>query len=351
MKHAHPTHVIHRLAGAPAPAKKGCDPEPWDGRTCLVCGYAYPTVVPAKKAIPRTDTDGLNFRGVGSDVVCTACAWCSEGRPPDTLRMWSIVWRADGLEAPSTFVDYINEKMAEKDKWYSVAWLIDSPGLALVNRSDMTPLIDTLIDPPDSPWFACVADSGQIHTVRFARMNAGPRWTIRFEREDVSCHADDFAETLWRVACLRQAGFTHDEILSGRPEPRRLVDPEAFDAWTTHTEPLASWRGSAVLELASFFCTKDWTDAWKSRTETKLRDARPRVVAGGGDRSPLGVLGQHPAEEHPAPEVLGLGAEGGEGRSGQGGGLRSDGERDAQPAPDQPGVHQGVVQGDLFEAI
>lgn len=112
-----PTQKIHTLIGRPDPSKDRGLGE-LDG-PCLVCGHEYPTGSPSKYALSKTDTDHDRFAAPWSDMVCSACTWCSEGRPPDTLRMWSMLYREDGppsliIRCPLEDLGYIH-KLEGKD--------------------------------------------------------------------------------------------------------------------------------------------------------------------------------------------------------------------------------------------
>lgn len=251
-----PTRIIWQLAGRPDTQKAAPEDHP---ATCLVCGGHSEITVPEKKAIPRAEGDRDQFRAPWSDRVCVACLWCSEGRPPDTLRMWSIAYSEEGVEDPGAFSAYMDEKHTPERQLSVEPLRRARPQLALVNKGDLTPVTRLLCAPPeDGAYFVSVADSGHVHTVRNAVLNRGDTWTIQFEREAITCAASDFARILYHACALRVGGFFNDEILSGEPGSRHLMDNPT--CWMTHAPPLEAWIGSSVLRFTLFTITRSTLD-------------------------------------------------------------------------------------------
>lgn len=299
-----PTQCIHKVIGQPEPTKnKGLRPSEGD-ELCLVCGFGYSHVMPAKNTISRTDTDLDKFKAPWSEVVCSACAWCSEGRPPDTLRMWSILYREDGqIDNPGLFRDYITQKAEKADKTYSVQALLEAENrVCLANRADLSPYVITMLDPPDCPWACCFADSGQIHLVRFATLNQGDHYSVIFERDEIRTSAAEFGLVLWNVASLRSAGFHTEDIRTGVPHPRSLREQPLV--WFTHNTGTMRAR-SDLLALCLFLCTKDWTDEYRRLAEASLPGDRRDDALERGRRSLERMPGLHPPEEQGPEEVLG----------------------------------------------
>lgn len=342
-----PPQIIWDLAGRPF-----VDHAVEQVQTCLVCGAEAEWVLPSKKAIPRTDTDRDQFEAPWSEWVCAGCRWTSKGRPPNTMRLWSVLYRADGFgETPSFFADYMAEKLPgyrEKERTLDVAALLDAgDALCLTNKADPRPIVRLLCDPPETaPYFAAIADSGQIHVLRFARLNRGRRWTVRFERDDVECDASDFARVVWHAASLKAAGVRDDEIRTGTPSTHTLMNV-GMELWLTHMKPLAVWTTTAVLDLALFCCTKEHTDAHIEFTEplvgSKYRDDALERGRRSADRMPFTQ-----PERRPEKDVVDR-PEGAPGGGGAGDDVRADGVGDARP-DDGPrsALQQDGLQQDLF---
>ena len=340
------TQLIHGLIGCPDPSKDRGVSE-MKG-SCLVCGSTYEMGSPSKYALSKTDTDRARFAAEWSEMVCTACTWCSEGRPPDTLRMWTVIYREDGqIKNPGTFREYITKKQEKKDKIYSVSSLLEVESrVALINRSDLSPLVRAMVDPPESKWSAAIAESGHIHIVRFAPVNAGRGyWTVIFEREEISATPGEFTKNLWHIANLRQAGFHTEDIENNSPHPKSLREHTV--EWFTHMTEAVKNRPD-LTRLSLFLCTKDRTDDYRNIAEAKLgRDYRDDAHSR-GSRLAERMPGLHSKKKSKPDEVLGLGSKSSGAGSPKGSDLRTDGERDARSAPDQWSVPKEEQQQNLF---
>lgn len=328
------TYRLWDAAGRPMEPLKG-EPLGPESVPCKICGCINGApYLKDKDAIPNTDTDLMYYRAAWSDVVCVPCAWVSQGQPPDTIRLWSLAYREDGkIENPGIFGEYLAGKNT------SVERLANLPGVVFTNRSQWRPVVHLLCEPPDCDWSVCVANSGQIHIVRFGHINPGTSgWTVRFERQDVRSSGPEFSRLLFRVASLKAAGFRDDDIFSAAPSPASLM--RGVEAWMTHANHIdyTAHIRSPLLELALFCCTKEYTDEWITYT-AQLTDQRGALSGGGWTIA--GYLKELQSGQDRPEEVLGPRSEGAPDRCGQGDDLREDGERDARPAP-----HRGRVQSE-----
>lgn len=231
--------LVHRLAGAPSlneVREKLLDAE----GVCAVCGDLGLSA-PIGKMIGQNFTDQYWLARADSNRICRACSWCLTGKPPRTVRMWSIV-AADGVPQPPS---------AGK------AWLQDTheAGLCLTSRGDTTPVIDTLTAPPDRvDWVVAVAISGQKHVLPFAQVNHGRgRWSMRMETCTITAEPADFQSVLTHAAHLRDAKYPTDAVL--RLQPGVMKSRAALDLWTEHATPLTPYRESPLLELALWCLT------------------------------------------------------------------------------------------------
>jgi hypothetical protein len=169
-----------------------------------------------------------------SSWVCVPCAWSMTGRPPDTLRLWSLVYREDRPAAPS------HEKAPRLGSH-----------IHLQNKADPSEFDAVLRDPPSGPWICAVADSGQIHVIPFARVNHGRRWCVRFERHDVRSSSDEYSRIADAMQALYDAGYSKDDIATGSPSPGRLLRA-GVDLWRENDKTLRRYRGGPLFELALF---------------------------------------------------------------------------------------------------
>jgi len=308
---------------------------------CAVCGCICGLALHAKDGIPATDTDLMYYKAPSSRVVCVACRWVSQGQPPDTIRLWSLVYRKDSpLEDPGLFAAYLAGKST------SINALANLSGIIWTNRSQWRSVVHTLCSPPECDWAVCIANSGQIHTVRFGTINHGDHWTVRFERQDVSSNADEFTRLLHRVAQLKSAGFRDAEIASGQPSPASLF--RAVQAWHTHATHIDYTRhiNSPALDLALFCCTKEYTDEWITYTAHIIASRGDSV---GGCQDVAGDIGFLQSRQNRPEEVLGPRPKSAPNRSGQGSDIRANGQRDARPVTDRRGIHGKDQQVSLFD--
>jgi hypothetical protein len=225
----HPSHILHNLAGRPQlpPSRKIINSD----NACCVCGERASSAITTKSAFGSSFTDYDLLDDPTSDNVCVPCAWVMSGKPPDTFRMWSVLYRSDGvrLTHSETFANYDQEKIP------SLRSLLGASCLSMTNRGHARQIIDALTCPPDSTWFLSLTTSGQIHTVPFAKCNDGHRYTVRLER------------ALSRKGTM----YTHREIAL-------RLGPELVDALKSE-DPQASV--SAILDDHAARDSVDW-DLW-----------------------------------------------------------------------------------------
>ena|SRR5699024_10208860 len=339
-----PTQILWDLAGRPHPSKTDYEDVPG---TCLVCGGHSEQTVPEKKAIPRGSSNRHEFRAPWSDRVCAGCLWCSEGGPPDTLRLWSIVYSAEGVRQRTLFADYM-EKKERPEKPISVRPL-ESAGhqLCLTNKKDLTPATALLCNPTIAPYFVALADSGQIHVVRNCVINRGDSWTVQFEREAISSDAQTFSRILYHATELRLAGFFDDEILPVEPSSAHLL--KAPGAWMNHAPQLEPWAHSDVLRMALFTITKDTLHEHNYIAREAVGAAYRADIDARGGGPFASLLGVDPERQYRPKEILGSCPEGPASRIPARRDHRADGERDARATEHRAGVHEGIEQQDLFD--
>ena len=232
--------ILHADAGSLGISKATvpCDTD------CAFCGAKITEGVRAKDAFGPGFTDWDKLARPGSAFVCVPCVWLMGGQPPNTFRLWSILYREDWTAPPS------NPKAAYPH----------GPKTWCTSKGDMSRVIETLLDPPECPWIVSIADSGQIHTVPFATVNNGrDGWVIRYEREDVASHPREFATVLHHAVSLLAGGFIREDLATLAPHPSKLVK-HGVDLWRRHAEPLKPYRRSPLLALAIIMCKKDEYD-------------------------------------------------------------------------------------------
>lgn len=234
------TVLVHALAGSPEPIEsKAKLLRPGDAE-CAVCARSVDRSAPVRQALGDNFTDRSLFRSP-SDRVCAACLWCCSGRPPASLRMWSIV------AIPSQILPESNPK----------AWLQDIDGLYLGARGDTTgTLVDSVLSaPPDGDWHVSIATSGQKHVAPYSDVQHGRgRWAIRMETVTVTGTPEEWAHIRGHALALRRLGVPAEDIQAGTP--RHLHTADDLAAWRDHSTPLTPYLGSPLLSLALWSITK-----------------------------------------------------------------------------------------------
>lgn len=234
------TRLIWTLAGAPEPAAASLNRHLTDtAGDCSICGHRADRTARSDQAL------GTNFTDWGhltkhTNLVCAACLWCCSGKPPATLRMWSVVASEDTARIP-----------ASDPK----AWLQSTPGLCLYNRSRPGILTRLLADPPARPWVASVALSGQKHVLPYAHINTGYRWTVRVEDHSVTSDPTEWVAVHHSAMELRRLGIPADAVLNGTPD--RIRTRADLDAWKEHNDQLGPYHRSPLLSLALWTITKE----------------------------------------------------------------------------------------------
>lgn len=232
--------LVWELAGRPEVAAASVAKLLTDARgVCAICGHVSDRTAVADKALGSNFSDWRHLTRF-TGVVCPACLWCCSGKPPATLRMWSII-AAAGVALP------------ESDP---KAWLQGTPGLMLFNRSNPGPLADLLADPPPGDWCASVALSGQKHVLPYTPINqpGTGSWTVRVEDHYVTATPDQWRHVHATALALRRLGVPADDVATGTP--RYLKTRADLDRWSALNAALDGWHSSPLLNLALWTITK-----------------------------------------------------------------------------------------------
>lgn len=233
------TRIIWDLAGRPDVAGAAAKLIQDHPAVCAVCGEASDHTADVDKALGANFVDRSHVDAM-TDRVCPACLWCCSGKPPETLRMWSII-AAPGADLPRS-----NPK----------AWIQGTPGLCLLNRSNPAPVRDILANPPSGPWAVTIAISGQKHVVPYAHTNTGDdQWTIRVEDHDVTSTPQQWRHVHHHTLAIRRLGVPAEAIPSG--EPRFLKTVTDLHQWKEHDQQISAYRRSPLLDLALWTITKE----------------------------------------------------------------------------------------------
>ena len=247
------TQYIYRLAGSP-----DCRRPTYiatEGDVCCWCGMPDAVLCSAKKVFGTHFTARVFMVNPNSPHACRACTWAFGGKPPDTIRLWSVVARTDIAAAPS------NPKS-------SAIVGVSFDLIHCTTKGKAAEIIDVLIAPPDSDWVCCIAESAQQHVLPYAVINRGSPWKIRWENIDVAGDSKTFAEIIYHATALIGAGFFRIDVLTGEPSLGRLG--KLITKWKEHDNYLSRLRGSPLFDLAVGLISKDTEGDYHARAAKAL---------------------------------------------------------------------------------
>lgn len=244
------TQLVWKSAGFPKPRRIS---EDVGATRCAICGGWDEYCLPLDTACPKSSFSGhQDMKWMESEAVCRACTWSMEGRPPNTLRMWSILYREDCEAAPS------NSSAPNCGPW-----------VHLENKGNLDAVGHVLLNPPWKPWCLSIADSGKIHILPYTPTNTGEDrkcWIIRIERENVHGSINEFGKIMHSISVLVGSGFAKKYILSRDPPPGELVK-RGINIWKDNIDELPVFGNTSIERIALMIIRKDNADEWRKRTE------------------------------------------------------------------------------------
>jgi len=216
---------------------------------CALCGHDDERTVPLTVACPPASFGGWQqMRWPSSDRVCRACTWAMEGKPPNTLRMWSTLYREDGVRTSN------GPELG--------------PRVGTLNRADLSPVLETLCFPPSCRWAVGIAESGKVHIVPYIPMNSGSGvWSIRVDRVNVHASAFEFRRVVHNFAVLAEAGYSARAIINRNPSTRDLVK-NGIEVWRENISALGPTAGQ-IERLVAMMVRKENASEWRERSEAR----------------------------------------------------------------------------------
>ena len=192
--------MLHAAIGAPT--AEGCvDIEP---SACWLCGGVAVRGIAAASFCSSHMTDQNQARAPDSNVVCEACCYvrarCSPvpGRPPK-----------EGKLLGGNFRNYSHLFDAGASPRYRNASKGEKPAILAFLRA-----------PKRGDWFAAIADSGQLHVLPYAPMNApGARGLVLFDQTIVRLPDVAGWALVEELATLLTAGASKEEVARGEYRP------------------------------------------------------------------------------------------------------------------------------------
>lgn len=229
------TQLLYQRIGSP----KAAEVRSHTASICDLCGDMSACGIPIDDWAGHSFTD-WNRTAHGGAFVCEACVYvCARtspvpGHPPK-----------EGNEHGGSFRNYSH--------------MLDGGTYVALSKGEKPAIRDFLRRTHVGSWFATIADSGQIHMLPFAPVNAEGtrRGLVLFERQVVALplRGGDGWKLLDGTMDLLTAGATKDEIESGNYTPRAwelagsLLEPFE-EIWAGH-------RGSPWFALCVWLAQRD----------------------------------------------------------------------------------------------
>lgn len=197
-------------------------------------------------SLKPTFTNHSAARNPTSQHLCDRCAWCIPLR-----------------------VFYWNEAKAKFNAIYSRnwSWLLNGDnsfpkfGESMTQGNDTLPVVtdlptriqirDWLINPPQTPFTICIAESGQKHILPWAlEANSRDHFPVQFEIDTVYIDRIGFIKLLDHYEFLLGLGFSKTEIDSGNYRSDRIA--KVFRQYEASDRAIARERGTRLLQLISY---------------------------------------------------------------------------------------------------
>lgn len=224
---------------------------------CWLCGGQIKDGLgmPTKKRIGDTFTDHPYARAHESRSLCPGCVFCLSMRE---LRNYSVLATLQGISHPG------------RAEWREI-----------------------LLSPPEPPFVACLAVSGQKHLTFKAPVNySREAFVVLLEEQAVEVVPDKLREVLTITEEL-YLYFTKDEIESGQYSQHRIQEC-GISKWEEIENKIRRWRRTRLFNLALFVA---------QRGEKPEKAAQPVRKAGKSNAkrvSPTVISGNKAGNTEPA---------------------------------------------------
>lgn len=233
-----PSQILYQLADYPS--------VPYDildtSESCWVCGFPCNKAVLLNKAIGQSFTDHEKSEAPWSDYLCLPCCWVMSGRPPDSFRPWSVVWRSD--KHFDVNPDVYKSRQIK--------------GVHFTKKIQPNEIVSLLSNPPKNhSYFCSIALTGQKHVIPFTKINhSSDYWTIRTDSYDITSSVAVFNDIFNKCQHLLQLNFSKIDIETGTPYSSKLKDKQKREIWKSYEFDLVKWRGSNFLKLILWLVRK-----------------------------------------------------------------------------------------------
>lgn len=190
-------------------------------------------------SLPVTFSSFDQARGT-SEVLCCACLWSLKGKPPNTLRMWSILYREEGSWTTTSHPDAPD---------------FGTPFL-LTDSRQWVEVLRILQNPPSGRWAMGLTTNRKVHIAPFVRIRTGSRLCEALvDRVRTSWSPLEVQELIEHMVPLLKAGALRRDIAFGTPSSTSL-SRVGKPLWH-HFRALEPWRQSPLLALIERCLSKE----------------------------------------------------------------------------------------------
>jgi len=219
--------------------------------SCYLCGYP---AAPHSLELKKSFTAHSMARSPCSNKMCDRCYSIISGHLQQVAywnekkQAWSTLWSRN----TSWLLRYPRE-LQHADNFPSLAGkqTVKGKNLTIISKIPSRQQIrEWLINPPEPPFEIAIAQSGQKHILPFSQQShSRNKFPVLFELDLLTLDREQFTELLSNYESL-MAWFSKTEIDSGYYRSDRLR--KAIGSYEGFESAVSQWRGSRLLELASF---------------------------------------------------------------------------------------------------
>lgn len=209
-------------------------PTPTAEARCAICGGYCDLTIRADKRIGSSFTNWDSLHD--SDYLCAACEFFMQGKN-------TILQELLGRDKPQRPINY--------------SWIKKDGKLHILSKGQKSAIAALLHN--SVPELAAIAESGQKHTVFFARVNEGgqPAGWVTFEQQTFWFECQTYSAILVAVEALYNDGHSKQHILHNSyrfyPDMDKML-------WQRCEAVIAPYRRTPLLELCIYLAQKEADD-------------------------------------------------------------------------------------------
>ena len=214
----------HGLGGAFVP-----DDAPANDPRCWLCGGETGGVGWPRASLPATFTTPTLAAVPTSGTICQACmALASKA----TWEAYVVAWNA-------AYPDATPLKTGHATSWRNYSHLFRPGYHECPTRARWRAI---LLEPPEPPFLAVIATSGQKHLLFRGQVATDRDWfPVQVEDERIWIEWAGFRQCLMQFEALLALGYSREEIVTGRYQVAR-VHKQGMAAWRAAETRFRPWR-------------------------------------------------------------------------------------------------------------